>query len=133
MAKLLSDDRIPLKLTEALMAAEPASLHPGAANWGCHNCPPTVYRALFFTGGLRQLLGLTAAHIAPGNSCEVDPNGTCKIFVSTLVRGGGKKLSLVDQGRGLVSEKWAYSMKNKEILRRLQMKISGSQAEKALF
>ena len=118
------------------MAAEPASLCPSAANWGCRSCPPTVYGALVFTGGLWQLLGLATAHVTPGNSCELEPNGACKIRVlpnSALMRGGGEKLGLVDQGRGLVPEKWAYSMKSKEILRRLEVKMSSSQAEKALF
>lgn len=105
MAKLPSDDRIPVKLMEASMAAEPAFLHPGAANWGCHSCPPTVYGAMVFTGGLWQLLGLTAAaHVTPGNSCELDPKGTFKILVlpnSALVGGGGKSCAWWTKGGDL--------------------------------
>lgn len=74
-----------------------ASLHPGAANWGCHSRPLIVYRTLFFTGGLWQLVGLTTAHITPGKSWDLDATRTCQTFVfpnSTLVRGGGKKTGL---------------------------------------
>lgn len=64
------------------MLAEPASAsRPSTTKWGCHDCPPTVCRALVFTGELWELFGLTTAHVTPGSSCELNPHETCKILV----------------------------------------------------
>lgn len=108
MAKLSSDDQTSLKLMEASMVAGPASPRLGAANWVCHSCPPTVYGALFFTGGLWQLF---RAYNSPCNTWELlwSPSGTCKTFVLPNCTGERwrEKLGLMDQGKGLVTEKWA--------------------------